>query len=185
MKLQIGQRDQHGAAVFLEFLQHLSPPREPPARPRCCPGSSAVVQCRRPTCHFLLAIKYVAKKTKWKCWKIVVWMRVVFNYGKTPRPWFIVVINKEIKMLLWPALEQDLSVSPLGRYCLIKEHKVICQQNEKSKLIAKIYIYRNILIRLLCAQCTDCRQLPRAGKVSLIKICCMPANFVAAPCCQY
>lgn len=29
MKLQIGQRDQHGAAVFLEFLQHLSPPREP------------------------------------------------------------------------------------------------------------------------------------------------------------
>lgn len=41
MKLQIGQRDQHGAAVFLEFLQHLSPPREPPARPLCCPGSSA------------------------------------------------------------------------------------------------------------------------------------------------
>lgn len=41
MKLQIGQRDQHGVAVFLEFLQHLSPPRKP-ARPLCCPGSSAV-----------------------------------------------------------------------------------------------------------------------------------------------
>lgn len=46
MKLQIGQRDQHGVAVFLEFLQHLSPPRES-ARPLCCPGSSAV-QSNRP-----------------------------------------------------------------------------------------------------------------------------------------
>lgn len=54
-------------------------------------------------------------------------------------------------MLLWPALEQDLSVSPVGRYCLIKDHKVICHENEKSKLIAKIYIYIEILIRLLCA----------------------------------
>lgn len=51
MKLQIGQRDQHGAAVFLEFLQHLSPPREP--------GLSAVpVSPSRG--HFPLAIKYVA-----------------------------------------------------------------------------------------------------------------------------
>lgn len=133
------------------------------------------------------------KKTKWKCWKIVVWMRVVFNYGKTPRPWFIVVINKEIKMLLWPAPEQDPSVSLRLGYCLTKDHKTICQQNEKSKLIAKIRVYIENTDKIILCACS--RETlgwhwlqatpPRAGKVSLIKICCMPANFVAAPCCQY